>query len=53
MGAQIASGIDITNSHREATQTSHPKVWDHEKMYTEATKTKPVHLVSNDGDTEH
>ena len=40
-GAHIASRIDMSNSHREATQKSHPKVWDHQKeIYTEATKTK-------------
>ena len=39
--AHIASGIDISNSHREATLPSLPKVWDHQKeTYTEATKTK-------------
>ena len=30
-GAHIASGIDISNSHREATLPSFSKVWDHSK----------------------
>ena len=30
-GAHIAPGIDISNSHREATLPSFSKVWDHSK----------------------
>ena len=53
-GAHIASGIDISNSHREATLPSLPKVWDHQKeTYTEATKTKTSSFGEQDGNTEH
>jgi len=35
-------------------QKSLPKVWDHQKKLTQKQqKQKPVHLVSNDGNTEH
>ena len=47
-GAHIASGIYISNSHREATLPSLPKVWDHSKrnLHRSNKKQKPVHLVS-------
>ena len=42
MGAHIASGIDITNSHWEATNVTSKSLGP----YQEATKTQQVHLVS-------
>ena len=53
-GAHIASGIYISNSHREATLPSLPKVWDRQKeTYTEATKTKTSSFGEQDWNTEH
>ena len=53
MGAHIASGIDITNSHREATNVTSKSLGPSKETYKEATKTQQVHLVSNGGNMEH